>query len=53
MNGFLRCRKSLLKKHYVVADYRTDSHLNEAGGWNNGIGSLSTLHNISLFLGNG
>jgi len=36
-----------LKTYYVFADYRTDSHLNEAGGWNNGIGSLSALHNIS------
>jgi len=36
-----------LKAYYVVADYRKDSHLNEAGGWNNGIGSLSVLHNIS------
>ena len=36
-----------LKTYYVVADYRTDCHLNEAGGWNNGICSLSVLHNIS------
>jgi hypothetical protein len=38
-----------LKTYYVVADYDygTDSHLNEAGSWNNGIGSLSVLHNIN------
>jgi hypothetical protein len=36
-----------LKTCYVVADYRKYSYLNEAGGWNNGIGSLSVLHNIS------
>jgi hypothetical protein len=36
-----------LKTYYVVADYRKDSHLNEAGGLNNDIGSLSVLQNIS------
>jgi len=35
-----------LKTYYVVANYRTDSHLNEAGGLDNGIGSLTVLHNI-------
>jgi len=36
-----------LKTYYVVADYCTDSHLNEAGGLNNGIGSWTVLHNGS------
>jgi hypothetical protein len=39
-----------LKTYYVVADYRTDSHLTEAGGLNNGIGSLTVLRNIRYWI---
>jgi hypothetical protein len=45
--AFFVVERLYLKTYYVVADYCTDSHLNEAGGWNNDIGSLSVLHSIS------